>query len=48
MRNYYEHNLLKAALFVIENQKDKMKKRVCGYVLSMFQNNDCNRNLTQS
>lgn len=45
-RNYYEHNSLKAALFVIENQKDKMKKRVWGYVLSMFQNNGCNRNLT--
>lgn len=48
MRNYYEHNSLKAVLFVIENQKDKMKKRVWGYVLSMFQNNDCNRNLTHS
>lgn len=48
MRNYYEHNSLKAALFVFENQRDKIKKRVWGYVLSMFQNNDCNRNLTHS
>lgn len=30
MRNYYEHNSLKAALFVIENQKDKMKKTCLG------------------